>query len=244
MTSTTQTSDLPTNGQPKPGLDANAELDQQLRDTIRLLGNLLGETLIEQEGRALFDLVEEIRAQTKKRATARPATDAQAEEELTALANDLVSDPPRALAVLKAFTTYFQLVNLAEERQRVYVLRERLRRAHARGTPMSETIAEAVAKLKNEGLSAEEVNALLQDVVIMPVFTAHPTESKRRAILLKLEAIAKGAAPARPRRCAAAGADGRRARDPRNHRGAVAERRDARPPPDGARRGAQRPLLL
>ncbi len=179
------------NGRAEPGLDANTELDQRLRDTIRLLGNLLGETLIEQEGRALFDLVEEIRAQTKQRRDDDPANTKEAESHLAMLADNLVDEPAWALAVLKAFTTYFQLINLAEERQRVYILRERMRRAAEQGTAMRETIEEAVGRLKEEGLNADEVNAMLQDVVIMPVFTAHPTESKRRAILLKLEAIAR-----------------------------------------------------
>jgi phosphoenolpyruvate carboxylase len=94
------------------------------------------------------------------------------------------------LALSKAFTTYFQLVNLAEEQQRVHVLREREYRAHQQNVPMGETISHAIQRLHQEGLSADDVQKLLNELFIAPVFTAHPTESKRRTILLKLKQIA------------------------------------------------------
>ncbi len=93
--------------------------------------------------------------------------------------------------MLKAFTTYFQLVNLAEEQQRVHILRERARAAYTQGVPMAETIAHSVRRLQEEGATADDVRRLLKDLFIMPVFTAHPTESKRRTILQKLKSIAK-----------------------------------------------------
>lgn len=159
----------------------------RLRSTIRFLGNLLGETIIEQEGQAIFDLEEEIR-DLSKRWRSGELDSLRAIEE--ALVPTLMEDMPKAYAVLKAFTTYFQLVNLAEEQQRVHVLRERELFAHQQNTPMSETIANAVRRLKEEGLSADAIRAILHDLFIMPVLTAHPTESKRRTILLKLKNIA------------------------------------------------------
>jgi phosphoenolpyruvate carboxylase len=159
---------------------------QRLRQTIRLLGNMLGETIIEQEGQEIFELEERIRALTKSWRQGNEA----AHQELVALSRELVPDINRALAVLKAFTAYFQLVNLAEEEQRVRVLRERARQAQVGNVPMQESILEAVQRLKEEGIEAAEVRALLQELFIMPVFTAHPTEAKRRTILLKLRAIA------------------------------------------------------
>lgn len=159
----------------------------RLRSTIRFLGNLLGETIIEQEGQAIFDLEEKIRDLAKRWRSGETAGLLQAEQQLVpALINDL----PKANAVLKAFTTYFALVNLAEEQQRVHVLRERALSAYEQDVPMSETIAHAVRRLHEEGLSADEMRTLLNELFIMPVFTAHPTESKRRTILLKLKAIA------------------------------------------------------
>ena len=159
----------------------------RLRSTIRFLGNLLGETIIEQEGQAIFDLEEEIRDLAKRWRSGETEVLIQAEQQLVPT---LINDLPKANAVLKAFTTYFQLINLAEEQQRIHVLRERAMRAHEQNAPMSETIAHAVQRLREEGLSAQEVRSLLNDLFIMPVFTAHPTESKRRTILLKLKAIA------------------------------------------------------
>lgn len=158
----------------------------RLRYWIRTLGNLLGETIIEQEGKAIFDLEEEIRALAKSWRSG----DRLAQEKITNMVSLLVEDTPRALAVLKAFSTYFQLVNLAEENQRVHILRQRAIMAHERGIPVAETVANAVRRLHAEGLSADEVRALLQDLLILPVFTAHPTEAKRRAVLLKLKEIA------------------------------------------------------
>ncbi|MCC9076885.1 phosphoenolpyruvate carboxylase [Litorilinea aerophila] len=160
--------------------------DDRVRYWIRTLGNLLGETIIEQEGKETFDLEEEIRALAK----AWRSGDSHAQEKITELVSRLVDDLPRALAVLKAFTTYFQLVNLAEERQRVHILRQRALKAYRRGVPMSETIANAVRRLDAEGLSAADVQNLLRQLFIMPVFTAHPTEAKRRTILLNLKRTA------------------------------------------------------
>ena len=161
---------------------ARRDADRQLRRTVRQLGNVLGETIVEQEGQAIFDLVEELRALT--RAQRQGDRDAGAQiEQLTA---DLVSDFDSTLGVLKAFTTYFQLVNLAEEQQRVRVIRQRTAEAEETDRHMPETIAAAVTRLRKGGTPASEVGRLLDEMLIKPVFTAHPTEAKRRTILLKL----------------------------------------------------------
>ncbi len=158
----------------------------RLRNTIRLLGDLLGETIIEQEGQEIFDLEEEIRALSK----AWRAGDEAALATIQQLVPGLIDDLPRGLAVLKAFTTYFQLINLAEEQERVNILRDRTRVAQELGVPLSETIADAVRRLQADGFSADALRTLLADLLIMPVFTAHPTESKRRVILQRLQEIA------------------------------------------------------
>lgn len=157
-----------------------------LRATIRFLGGLLGETIIEQEGRALFELEEEIRGLAK----AWRAGDSSVREQIVAISNALIAEPSRMKAVLKAFTTYFQLVNLAEEQQRVRTLRERRRVASESGAPLPETIAQAVRRLHDEGVTADDMAALLRNLTISPVITAHPTEAKRRTILVKLKSIA------------------------------------------------------
>jgi phosphoenolpyruvate carboxylase len=167
-------------------LEPPIDTQDRLRYWIRTLGNLLGETIIEQEGQELFDLEEEIRALAK----AWRAGDRLAQHQITTLVSILVEEVPRALAVLKAFTTYFQLVNLAEEAQRVHILRRRADAAYEQKMPMPETLANAALRLQAEGLSTEEVRDLVAGLLIMPVFTAHPTESKRRTVLYKLKTIA------------------------------------------------------
>ena len=162
--------------------NAPSEADARLRRTVRQLGNLLGETIVEQEGQEIFDLVEELRFLTRAQRQGDARAGARIEECSAQLANDLDG----TLGVLKAFTTYFQLVNLAEEQQRVRVVRQRMARAEEEGLPMPETIAAAFERLRDGGTGRAEVTRLLQELVIQPVFTAHPTEAKRRTILLKL----------------------------------------------------------
>ncbi len=149
-----------------------------LSKSIRLLGGLLGETIIDQEGQPVFEMEEEIR----KLAKAWRAGDESAKDKLADIIPNLVSDLPLASANLKAFSTYFQIVNLAEERERVRVLRERAESAFQSKTPMDETIYEAISTLKREGITAEQLQETFQRMAITPVFTAHPTESKRRTI--------------------------------------------------------------
>jgi phosphoenolpyruvate carboxylase len=156
----------------------------RLSEQVHLLGDRLGETIVEQEGRALFDLVEEVRALAK----AHRAGDAAAGECLLRRIEALPLAESRG--VVKAFATYFQLVNLAEEQERVRVLRLREREAEAASGPVGETIASAVRELRDAGRSPDEVQALLDRLLVMPVFTAHPTEAKRRTVLTKLARIA------------------------------------------------------
>jgi phosphoenolpyruvate carboxylase len=155
----------------------------RLSEQIHQLGDLLGDTIKEQEGEALFTLVEEIRHLAK----AHRGGDEAAGQRLLALVDGLPLE--RAYGVVKAFATYFQLVNLAEEEERVRVLHRRARRAHEENEPMDETIAEAVLRLRDAGVSESEMQALLGRLLIMPVLTAHPTEAVRRAVLAKLDRV-------------------------------------------------------
>lgn len=163
----------------------NESQKQRLSANIHMLGNLLGETIIEQEGQAILELEEQIRALSK----AWRAGDAAAGEAIKAQMPELIADLPRALAVLKAFTTYFQLVNLAEDEQRVQILRDRALESQTTGSLMRETLAESVSKLREEGVAAEEMQHILDELFIVPVLTAHPTETKRQTILTKLRTI-------------------------------------------------------
>jgi phosphoenolpyruvate carboxylase len=155
---------------------------------IHLLGDLLGETIVEQEGQALLDLVEQVRSLAK----AGRAGDAAARHDLLRLAQSL--SLPDARGVIKAFTTYFQLVNLAEEGERVRVLHQRARNAVGAGSPrpapISESVGAAIRQLAADGVTADQMRALLDRLYVQPVFTAHPTEAKRRTILAKVRRIA------------------------------------------------------
>ncbi|MEL7496752.1 MAG: phosphoenolpyruvate carboxylase [Planctomycetota bacterium] len=151
---------------------------QQLRDNVRMLGQLLGQTIVDQEGQSTYEQEEQLRLL----AISARSGDSSAHEQLTTAIGELANNLPVASANLKAFSTYFQLVNLAEEHERVTVLRERANQAFRAGKPMDETIAAALTTLKREGHSAEEVQNILDQLVITPVFTAHPTECKRRTI--------------------------------------------------------------
>ncbi|MGI9517018.1 MAG: phosphoenolpyruvate carboxylase [Pirellulaceae bacterium] len=152
------------------------ESSTQLGDNIRLLGNMLGDVIVEQAGNKLFELEEEIRRLSK----AWRGGDASANAQIGKAVVELTSDLTQTGDVLKAFATYFSLVNLAEEHQRINILRQRRERAFVEHQPMRESIAAAFETLKREGFSAGEVKSLLNQMQITPVFTAHPTESMRR----------------------------------------------------------------
>ena len=156
----------------------------RLSEQIHLLGDLLGQTIVEQEGQAPFDLVEEVRALAKAHRLGDEASGERLLRRVEAL------PLPEARGLVKAFSSYFKLVNLAEDQERVRVVRRREREAHASGASAVETIAAAVRELRDSGVAAAEMQALLDRLLIMPVFTAHPTEAKRRTILTKLAHIA------------------------------------------------------
>ncbi len=153
--------------------------ERTLSADIRLLGGLLGVTLMDQQGNEHFRLEEQIRQLAKRRRAGDPAAEAHLERLLESIAGD----PAATCTILKAFTSWFHLVNLAEMRQRVRVLRTRQRHAEAAGEAMDETILAAVRQLREQGLSAETVQLLLDQLAVLPVLTAHPTESQRRTIL-------------------------------------------------------------
>ena len=155
----------------------------ELARDVRLLGNALGDVLREQGGEALLQTVERIRALTKE-ARSRQGQDV-AEAELNRLFNAMAFG--QALPVLKAFTTYFQLVNLAEQKEIVRVNR---RRAFEAGDqPRSESVRGAVKHLRQSGVTADAMRALVGSLSVQIVFTAHPTESKRRSVQEKLHRL-------------------------------------------------------
>ncbi len=154
-----------------------------LSDLIHQLGELLGDVIRQQETQPLFETEERIRNLGKERRTGDFTASSRLAEEVARLS------PDTARAVAAAFTLYFDLVNLAEEARRVNALRDRERERHP--APASESVAEAIALLKERGVAPEQMADLLRGLRIELVLTAHPTEAKRRTILSKVERIAK-----------------------------------------------------
>jgi phosphoenolpyruvate carboxylase len=158
-----------------------------LRSEVRALGSALGRVITRIEGPETFDTVEVLR----KLAKARRAGDAGAERLLGQAVAAL--EPLAAFNQAMAFTLYFELVNLAEENFRIILLRRR-RAARVLGTdegrPIRESVEAAVMELKASGVEEAEMQSLVDRLGIELVFTAHPTETKRRTLLAKLQRLA------------------------------------------------------
>ncbi|HMB21693.1 MAG TPA: phosphoenolpyruvate carboxylase, partial [Anaerolineales bacterium] len=154
----------------------------ELSEAIHLLGDTLGEVISKLESPELFAIEERIRAAAKDRRGGKLAALKQLEAEVAAL------DVPQARAVSAAFTTYFDLVNLAEEHQRIQRLRERETTLHPE--PLGDSVGDAIASLKKEGVTSEQMQRLLDQLSIELVLTAHPTEARRRTVVAKIQRIA------------------------------------------------------
>lgn len=154
--------------------EAGQGIPDAMRSDVRMLGALLGQVLREAGGDDLFDDVERLRLATIQ---AYEDSTSDAFARATAIAESFTI--ARADEVARAFTCYFHLVNLAEEHQRVRVLRERA------GQPgredAADTVASAYARLRGE-VGDDEALRRLQGLRFHPVFTAHPTEARRRAV--------------------------------------------------------------
>jgi phosphoenolpyruvate carboxylase len=150
---------------------------------VRLLGDLLGRSISEVEGRDGLALVEQVRGL----AVAHRGGDEEAGAQLTALLREMPVED--ATIVVSAFAAWFHLINLAEDQALVRQLIADRHGARDRGTTMTETIATAVQHLAARGMGAQELAGLLEHVRVRPVLTAHPTEAKRRTVLTKLGRI-------------------------------------------------------
>jgi phosphoenolpyruvate carboxylase len=159
----------------------------ELSETIHLLGDLLGEVLIEHETQALFEIEEEVRALAKQRRAGEVGTAKTAAKALESLISSLDAETARGLA--GAFALYFDLVNTAEDNHRMVALR---REALAKDpAPVHDSIEEALLLLKARGVTAQEMQTLVDGLSIELVLTGHPTESRRRTLLSKLSRIAE-----------------------------------------------------
>ena len=148
---------------------------RDIQRDIRDLGSMLGTVIETQESAAAFDTVETIRTRSIDRREGE-ATIESVTGELDGL------DADRALTVARAFTAYFELINLAEERERIRAIREQTQA----GVP-DDGIEEAIDALVAE--NADRIEQILDDVFVQPTFTAHPTEARRKTVKAKLRAV-------------------------------------------------------
>ena len=150
---------------------------------VKLLGALLGQVIVEQRGLAALELVERVRKTTI--ALRRQGAGVVQRQHHAAALDALSTDEAELL--IRAFSLYFQLTNLAEEKQRVRRLRQR-QRADPRGV-IDESVVAAVRELRRQGMSPTDVTALLDRLALQPVLTAHPTEARRRTLLVALRRV-------------------------------------------------------
>ena len=148
------------------------EDDASLRADVRALGEILGQSLVRQEGRPLLDLVEKVRAAVRAGGGEAELKEASVEE---------------AVQLVRAFSTYFHLANVAEQVHRSRILSKEREQSGS-------WIAQAVDKIQQaqaagQEIKEEDLKSWLDDFSVRPVFTAHPTEASRRSVLSKLAQI-------------------------------------------------------
>ncbi len=151
-----------------------------ISNDIRLLGNLLGTVIREQHGDEAFQLVEDIRGIAKARRNGDP----NATEQMVLKIRNATLEQKNIL--IKAFSNYFQLINIAEDQERIRVLRDR----EAQGK-LSEYITDALGHLSDKGTSVNRMRQLFEQLRLRFVLTAHPSEAKRTEVLVKLRHISQ-----------------------------------------------------
>lgn len=160
-----------------------SDKDQPLINDIRQLGRLLGDTVRDQEGEDVFDIVENIRTSSIKfhRDNDKPAR-AELEEILYSLS------PETTVQILRAFSYFSHLANIAEDQHHIRRIRSH---AIAGSPPRSSTIEKALDRIFEAGYSTNQVIAFFNNALISPVLTAHPTEVRRKSVMTREMEIAR-----------------------------------------------------
>ncbi|HEX6979427.1 MAG TPA: phosphoenolpyruvate carboxylase [Alphaproteobacteria bacterium] len=151
------------------------EKDLPLRDDIRLLGRILGDTVRAQEGEAVFGIVERIRRTAIR---FHRDEDEAARRELEATLDGLSRD--QTIRVIRAFTYFSRLANIAEDQHHIRRIRAH---ALAASPPREGTMARALSRAHEAGISRSRLRRFFSDALISPVLTAHPTEVRRKSTL-------------------------------------------------------------
>lgn len=155
--------------------------EKPLFEDIRLLGRILGDVIREQEGQDCFDLIEEIR---KLSVSFRRDSDHGAGEAMNALLKNLSAD--QTVSVIRGFTYFSHLANLAEDRHHI-----RRREVHERaGNNQEGSIDVAISRCRWAGVTSAQIKSMLEQSFVSPVLTAHPTEVQRKSVLDAERAIA------------------------------------------------------
>jgi len=158
--------------------------DRPLREDVRLLGSLLGDTIRRFEGDALFDVVERFRLLSK---SIHNTPTAELKKELSDLVESL--DAETAGKVIKAFLTYFDLINIAEQNHRV---RRRTQREHeTNDRPEPDSLTSVFDRMENNQDGKSRLHKVISQLDVQVVFTAHPTEITRRTVLIKQLELAR-----------------------------------------------------
>lgn len=155
--------------------------DQQLRSRVKLFGNILGKVLLEHAGEDVFSAVEKLR---KGHLSLRDKNDSAKRRRLDKLVASL--DPEATEHVVRAFSIYFSLVNIAEEE---FSHKQRRREVGPKGFTWKGSFFNALNDLQKNDISKEQLQELLNQTAYIPVFTAHPTESKRRTVMEAIRRI-------------------------------------------------------
>ena len=163
------------------GLLNTATTDKQLRARVKLFGNLLGNVLLSDAGSKVYDAVERLRVGFIE---LHKEEDTQKRMRLMSLIESL--DENTLTQVVRAFSTYFSLVNVAEEASQLQLRRRQIRKG---GDLWIGSFDSALHDFIDMGMSAERLQTLLDRLAYIPVITAHPTEAKRRSVLYALRRI-------------------------------------------------------
>jgi len=171
----------PVDGHKLAGLLNTASTDQQLRARVKLFGTLLGNVLLANEGAEVYEAVEKLRVGFIE---LHSEDDEQKRARLMTLIESLDADT--LTQVVRAFSIYFSLVNVAEEASQLQIRRRKMRQGDELWIGSFDT---TMREFVSMGMSAERLQHLLDRLTYIPVITAHPTEAKRRSILYALRRI-------------------------------------------------------
>ncbi len=164
---------VPSDPDLRPNRGEDIEADALLREDIRLLGRILGDTVRDQEGADVFDLVERIR-QTSIRF--HRDEDKTARRELELILDSMSTS--QTVRIVRAFSYFSHLANIAEDQNNIRQMRVR-----STGTPSPGTLPLTLAHARAAGFTAADLRKFFSEALISPVLTAHPTEVRRKSTI-------------------------------------------------------------